>query len=123
MITTITSPNKHLKVLNLLLRHIQLTISWMIYLILMIQLTGLLIQLVLFHHQLCIQNVQLDSTKRHDIKFFPNKNNPFITKLITILPHFIHQQYKIQHYQNIQLSMQIQMIILLTTIQSIMTMK
>ena len=52
-----------------------------------------------------------------------NENNPFITKLITILPDFIHQQYKIQHYQVIQPSIQIQMFVLLTTLLSIMTMK
>ena len=40
-------------------------------------------------------------------KFFQNENNPFITKPMMILHNVILRQYKIPHYQIIQVSSQI----------------
>ena len=62
---------------------------------------------------------RLDKMAR--FKLFLKRKQLFITKLITKLQHFFHQQYKIQLYVIIQLPIQIIMTILLITPLSIMT--
>ena len=65
---------------------------------------------------------QMNSIKWHDSNYFENENKIFIPKLITQLHHFIHQQYKIQLYLIVRLSIQLLMTTLLITHLPIMTM-
>ena len=64
---------------------------------------------------------RLDKTAQFE--FFPKRKQSFHHETKTKLPHSIHQQYKIQHYQLIQLSIQILVIVPLKTLLSKLTMK
>ena len=51
------------------------------------------------------------------LNLFPKQNNPYVAKQITeILQHFIDHQYKTQLYPIIQMSVHLQVFILLVTL-------